>query len=149
MITDGELGWLAGIIDGEGSVRLYRKPRGISHVVVLSVRVTNTMPAIIDSTVRIMRGLIDNPNDVHVYQLTPSNRKICWSVEITKRSAVLSVLTAVLPYLFGKRIEAELLIEWCRERLKVRPGKGGGGLLSKEEHAYVNRFFAAIEERDI
>src|SRR5579863_6517286 len=63
--TDYELGWLAGILDGEGwigfSITQKRSGTGGSVFAKLEVRVNNTDKAIIDRTAEIMNKLGVNP----------------------------------------------------------------------------------------
>ncbi|MCR4298641.1 MAG: hypothetical protein NUV75_07810 [Gallionella sp.] len=126
---EGNLAWLAGIIDGEGNLHypVQTKPSGVNKVpndyFCPKLRITNT-------DVRMIRKISEiyvEENLTFFYALNSvkryKNRKDTWKnqMEITlgSQQGIKKLLQLVLPYLVNKRVMAELLIEtieWVQEQ---------------------------------
>jgi hypothetical protein len=104
--TEGEIGWLAGFIDGEGTLQLRRAPRRDKGAFYYSplIRVVNNSLEAAEQTRRIMGGFM--------YE----NRPGLWAVVLTGLSRVERVLTILLPLLTVKRERALLLLEYAETR---------------------------------
>jgi len=121
--TEAELGWLAGIIDGEGWLGMsietehwYRLGYNTRQKSIkVEIKVVNTDPAIVEKTAEIMRKL-----DVNVYiRCThPKGVKMPVYEASTKRMApVQRVLQAVRIYLVGtKQLRADLILRFIELR---------------------------------
>lgn len=118
-ISKRDLGWLAGIIDGEGSINLSILRRNGQIIPFLEIGNTNVPTA--QKATRIMKTLTEK--SIRCY---PKNSQMgyrpCWKVQATSHAAIKSVLQAVLPDLEGKRPQAELMLRY----LSAAPGKGRG-----------------------
>ena len=128
IVNPTHLSWSAGIFDGEGTIRMYKiTDRLNGHERILAdLRITNTNSEIISESVRILRLIVKDEKPVRIYpSMTPKNKKDCFHIQISKRRAVSDILTAVIPYLIGKRAQAEVILEYVNRRLFIQPRKGG------------------------
>lgn len=105
--------YLAGIIDGEGTITIHRHPQYNRKTFALRPRiiVTNTH-----------KGLIENLQDLHGGTIAKQeartvNYKPVYLWRISKTLDILSILLRCEPYMIIKKPHAELMIEYCRSRL--------------------------------
>jgi len=107
------LGYLAAIIDGEGSISLFTRNRGSYDDFLPYVEISNTEKEIIESA----RDMADVGE---VYE-TPrkTEHKTIYRLCIRRQHDIVLLLERVKPFLMSKRKQrlAELLIEYCLIRL--------------------------------
>jgi hypothetical protein len=117
MITEADIGWSAGIIDGEGCIGAYYSKRNAGSQ--LKVIVTNTDIRIIHRMYELWGGNICPCQRKLGANHKPSFR---WSVGGRKACEVLRVLQ---PYLVGKGEQAKLALEFGKllgkARVKLAP----------------------------
>lgn len=115
--TEAEIGWLAGIIDGEGHVGISMQNKSVSRSVSVDLQIVNTDFALIEKVVSIMRKLDVNPHirdRIHAKATWNSNR----IVSLRKFAHVKRVLDAVLPHLTGmKREKAQIVLALIESRM--------------------------------
>lgn len=118
--TQNEIGWLAGIIDGEGYLGLrwnlqrHRKKRYAQP----QMHIANTDEAIILRCQSIIRKLGLNPY-IRARQLKFGNRKIDYRIQLKNMSKVMRLLKAVRNDLTGnKKQRADIIIQFCEIRLE-------------------------------
>lgn len=105
-----ELGWLAGIIDGEGSISVVK--RGPTYVP--QVRMANTSKKLVDKYCEILDKL---EISYHCYgKQKEGNRKYQWDVAVTGRPRVLKFLSLIQDLLIAKQKQAEKVCEWIESR---------------------------------
>ena len=107
--TEAEIGWLAGIIDGEGHIGISMQNKSVSRSVSVDLQIVNTDFALIDKVVSILRKLDVNPHirdRIHIKATWSSNR----IVALRKFAHVKRVLDAVLPHLTGMKREKALIV---------------------------------------
>jgi hypothetical protein len=105
-VTDSELGWVAGILDGEGCIGLYRNSkngRSASHT--LRISVTNCDRPIIDELVRLAGGR------TRLSGKTNPNWRPSWLWDLSGYAA-LDLLRLVRPALIGKVAQADLALKF-------------------------------------
>ena len=114
--TPYELGWLAGFIDGEGTLQLPLRTRHgrIAEYLQPTIAVVNTDWVASQKTLEIMGGSMRE------------QRPGLYSVKLCGVRQVAMLLTILLPYLTAKRTRAELLIEYAKIR-QGRPGRATYG----------------------
>lgn len=129
-LSEAELGWMAGILDGEGSICLFlgvRKGGKLNHVSP-QVSLGNTDKAMIEEFVRIANKI---GTGVHVHERQPApggvpgmkpkrakSYKRMHFASIVGFQRVRTLLTAVTPYLVtSKRQKSELLLQFIDQRL--------------------------------
>ena len=116
-----EMSWLAGIIDGEGTITLSvinRKNK--PPLVKPKVQIVNTDILIID---KIKEILTKNqyPFWVTEYQAT-GNWKKRYAIEISGMGRIIKFLPYVNEYLVGKKELGEIILQWCLDRYNKRLG---------------------------
>jgi hypothetical protein len=106
-VKETDLAWLAGIIDGEGCIRITQEKRNPRMYYYARVTVTNTDARILNKVDSLFPGSL--------YQLTSKTRgskdRPCFTWMRENMHAG-EVLRAVLPYLVGKRDQAELALRF-------------------------------------
>ena len=116
-LTEAELGWLAGIWDGEGSITMFRHyEKGRENHFIPVICVVNTCHSIINHVVRLLdragirlRVAIQHKADGKIAQ--------SYQVMTSKHSIIKKFLMLLTPYLIGKRPQAELLARFVDARL--------------------------------
>lgn len=129
-VSKEEVGWLAGIIDGEGSIT-FQKPKkpqktGLKKIV-YGVHIVNTCEEMIDKCIRIINAFedgtgkpIEKKPKVYRIQAFKSN-KPCFQITIRKYSTLKNVLKAITPHLTEKRTKAEKLLNFvCKRKMHSR-----------------------------
>jgi hypothetical protein len=123
--TDAELGWLAGIIDGEGYLGMnlesehnyrdgYQTRR---HSIKIEIKVTNCDPEIVVKTAQIMQKLGVNPYIRQPAVDLKPNHKVHYEASIKRMAPVKRVLEAVRPYLVGSKLErADIILKFIQLR---------------------------------
>ena len=120
-VTREEIGWLAGIIDGEGYLGLQfykdkRKKHGYHMGISPSLHISNTDEKIILKSRDIMRKLDVNPY-VRVQKANKSIKKDNYRLQIHRMVKVEKILMVMLPYLTGtKQDRAKLVLEFIGNR---------------------------------
>jgi hypothetical protein len=105
-----DIGWVAGILDGEGMVTISK--RATSYVPV--VRVSNTSKALIDRFCDIMDMMEISYCCYGKHKA--GNRKYQWDVCIDGRPRVYKLLSLLKDHLVAKRQQANNVFEWIESR---------------------------------
>lgn len=137
-VTEGEIGWLAGIIEGEGSITMnVRKKswKGWEGVGVdLTVCVANTDGGVIEKTNSILERLIGaQPRIVETVKSPVYKKdgtayvnlnKTVMQVHVNKMVHILTVLKAIEPHMGGeKRARARLAMKFVERRIAKKTGE--------------------------
>ena len=111
--TPFEIGWLAGLWDGEGSITVFHHDKHFRPVVC----VTNTNLVILQKAVEIMDAMGIR---MRVQQMKISNgvHADAWQVTTTKLSIIERFLDVLTPHLVGKKPQALLMSRFIRNRSK-------------------------------
>ncbi len=122
-VTQIEIGWLAGFIDGEGYIGIQGyKTRNRHASYKCALQVSNTDEAMILKAQKIIQKVGTNPYiRTHGYGVRNQiHRKIVLVLVVAKMSRLIPVLELVVPYLTGlKKERGELVLEYCRSRMKT------------------------------
>jgi hypothetical protein len=137
--TDSEIGWLAGIIDGEGSVVMgiskYKDRRGNeTEYFITRLAVSNTEKTIIDKCASIIERL--GCSIYHCKEKTKhpthgnvGNKKVT-VLAITGFDSLLAILPVVIPHMYSyKKRRAELMLDYIKLRV---PKRGVGDSASRK-----------------
>jgi hypothetical protein len=113
--TDGERAWLAGFIDGEGTIAmtLGRNERTI-HVY---LTIPNTNLANMARARVLLRAILGR--DVRVGKPDRKDRRPIFVIAIQNRPDIRAILELVRPWLVGKRPQADLMMEY----FKIAPSR--------------------------
>jgi len=119
-VTQIEIGWLAGFIDGEGYIGIQRyKTRhdNMSHTV--AMQISNTDEEMILRAQKIIQKMGVNPYiRKHGYgERNKPKSKTVWVLVVHRMQPLANVLETVKPFLTGaKKERAELVFEYCASR---------------------------------
>lgn len=115
--TQAEIGWLAGIIDGEGHIGLSRQGTKKGDAIKTDLQIVNTDFALIDKVVDIMRRLGVNPyirDRVHNKETWATNR----IVSVGRFAHIKIILDVCKEYLTGmKREKADVMMALIESRM--------------------------------
>lgn len=116
--TETEIGWLAGIIDGEGHIGLSNQNTKKCRSVRADLQIVNTDNLLIEKLVNILRKMGVNPyirERVHVKKTWNTNT----IVTVGKFAHIKRILDIVLPHLTGmKREKADVVLALIESRMR-------------------------------
>lgn len=121
------LAYLAGLIDGEGTITLERSGiRRLNGVMGLSpvVLVANTDLAIVEFVTNQFRRMGANPHIKTQAKGYAKRQKQCYWVKVHSLTKAKKVLEPVIPYLIGKRAQAQLILDFVAYRGDSQLAKG-------------------------
>jgi hypothetical protein len=124
-VSKEDVGWLAGIIDGEGSITFQKplKPQktGLKKIV-YGVHIVNSNEEMIDKCVRIINQFDDGLGQLiekkpKVYRKCAFKmNKGMFQITIRRYGTIKNLLKAITPHLTEKRIKAEKLLNFVSKR---------------------------------
>ena len=140
-VTEAEIGWLAGMIDGEGNIScgLRQNDNGAKYLDV-KVRISGT-------DIRMMHhvGSIYERLGLVFFNSLMNKNKAEWktglNVEVSRQGSTLKLLKIIAPYLKGKNLVAESLIRVI-EYVKSVPAAGNGTRRDYAEHPEFKQLLA-------
>ena len=118
--TDTELAWLAGIVDGEGTIGLHRtNAKRYKHPYLRPhFQIANTDLRILEKVRGIMTAITGRPHNLVVTNdKRPEGHKIGYRVAANTQSAMVLLLPLLMPHLVGKREQAELVLGFSSKRM--------------------------------
>jgi len=107
-LAETDKAYLAGLIDGEGSIHAYL---GKAHIFNTKVAICNTHKPTIDWVQQQINGHIQTT--LKGYQYNRNHNKNCATVFISKIPDIKILLLAVLPYLKIKKEQATIMLRIC------------------------------------
>ena len=142
-VAEIEKAWLAGIVDGEGSIRIdYPRVQTSGNKngsAQPGVVITNNDWAIIEKAVDICQRIGINP---HVSRRA-GKRNETKDILVLGMPKIMIFLVAVMPYLTGQKSkQAVLLYRFCEQRKRL----GNINLLPNSERAYTQEQIAMVWE---
>lgn len=150
-VPEIDIGWLAGILDGEGSVRISKAapkkhPKPSAQYSVEAHAVTNTDDEIIRRVRRLLDAL-DVPHRVYSIRTTSrKDRQTFWKAAHTVRvwtvRGIQKFLLLMLPHLTGnKKLRAELVLQFIAIPKPRSYGKG------RRPEALTTRYEALYQQQ--
>jgi hypothetical protein len=113
-----DLGWLGGIIDGEGTITIRKHTRKNNALLLTPiVTMTNTDLLITNNYIRILES-IDVPFWITNYKGT-DRWKAKIRIETTGLRRCKKILPILIPFLVGKKELGVLVNSWCDRRLSL------------------------------
>jgi len=119
-VKSDKVAYIAGIIDGEGTLSIHKTPTGYSPV----IQIVNTNKELIE----FIRKYLGGASFCEIKHKHRKREKNCYYLKIRKTKKVLELCKLFLPYLIVKREQAKILIEFCRAKLR--------GDLNKQKELY-------------
>lgn len=113
-----DMGYLLGMIDGEGSCLLEEKYRkNNTFNLIPRIVITNSNPDIFGFLIRIMKNL-ELP--FHIWESRPTtNRRILNQIRIVGIKRIKRMTDLLLNYPSGKYEQLKILNDWCNYRLSI------------------------------
>lgn len=111
-----DVAWLAGIIDGEGSITMgFYKARGVYGP---AVSIVNTDQSILDECLRIL-GVLGCSSTVHRRKINHLGTRPVTQIVVANHASVMRLLEIVHPYLRSekKRVRGKAMLEFVQSRL--------------------------------
>ena len=117
--TEAELGWLAGIIDGEGTITIQRRMRHKKYPEYEArICIVNTNTDIIYKCDELFHKMNITP-----YHQIPNdgahNKLPLYEIRITRLAYIKILLDSIVIYLVGKKSQAQLVLQYVNSRLKL------------------------------
>lgn len=117
-VTDFELGWLSGIIDGEGCFTMSKGSKGAWNV---GFKLVNTSATLIEKFAEVLTKL---GIKYHIYNAFRSgNQRPAKRLEVNGPEKLKHMLDILLPYIEDKYEQAYAIHDWCVERTKSSYGE--------------------------
>jgi hypothetical protein len=118
-VTDFELGYICGLIDGEGCIGIEKQKRKGGFMLRPYIHITNTNSEVIDYARNVLGGGIEiqrkKPPEKDVYVLRIYNTKL-----------LVETLSRIKDKLILKKRQAELVLEFCQSRINGAVDRGLG-----------------------
>lgn len=114
-----DIGWLAGIIEGEGCFTLQKRANRAKTSWTPLVQITNTNPLIIQKAQRVLKDL---GLGCYVYTQAQKRYRICYRVVTLGLKRVQRLLQVVEPYIDCRKEQLESLKVWVNSRLSRERG---------------------------
>lgn len=120
-VTQYEIGWLAGFVDGEGYIGISQyKTRRRKTSYSCAIQVSNTDEKMILKAQQIVQKIGVNPYiRTHGYgERNKKKSKIVYVLVVHRMGKIIPILEAINPYLTGlKKERADLVLEYCKSRM--------------------------------
>lgn len=126
LVTETELAYLAGIIDGEGCISInhagvWKKTKAFQ----CKVRVANSNQNLINWVMQILGKLDIKAHITHSKRCEDNPKwKRVYDVAVLNQTKCHTLLKAISPYLIGKKAQASLLLEWIESRWNQKRPEG-------------------------
>lgn len=119
-----DVGWLAGIIDGEGSI-LFNKPKGIyANKILYSIYIVGTDMSLLKKCERIINQLIESNGKKYNLAVKRykqgifKTNKQTYVIQIWRQESLRQLLEAVLPHLTEKYLKSARLLNFLQKHKK-------------------------------
>lgn len=110
IISQLELGWFVGIIDGEGSITIRKQGPTFTP----TIKMCNTSKKLIDKYCELLDTM---EVSYHCYgRQKDGDRKYQWEVSVNGRPRVLKLLLLIADSLVSKQQQAYKVLEWIESR---------------------------------
>lgn len=143
-MLDTDLAWLAGLLDGEGSINF-----NISQRPQISVQVnfTNTNELIIAKCQNIITDMrLPSSRCENQNRVWSPHRKRAWVIAMSGQENVLDLLAELRPYVAGKRPQLDLISAFCTRRLETLRTVRREHRASRNEIPYTQWDIDAVNE---
>ena len=141
-VSSTELAWLAGLLDGEGTINISRKPTGkrkdgsIVCNYWVFVQFVNTNEEVMTKVIDLQTRLGAKPYVWHKPPAKTTHRAAIQTC-VQNMGKAEKILRPILPYLVGKKRHAELVLSFIEER-KATGGRGKYNPYSKDQMGMID-----------
>lgn len=117
--------WLAGVLDGEGSIYAQVMPPGRNTRcdiggMRINVKIGNTSMLLMQKAARIIEAITYRKHRIAMNQSSTVHGRLMYCVEVSSSKAIEALLEATLPYLTVKKAQAEAMLAYCESRKSTR-----------------------------
>ncbi len=112
-------GWLAGLIDGEGTLTVKRRRRVDGSVKYEPIIVINNTSRELLAKIREVCGCGTIVKHSERYTLMHPNWNVVWRLEIKGSFNVVTILKQIYPFLIAKKRHAEILMKICEKLIEA------------------------------
>ena len=117
MINIGQLGWLAGVIDGEGTITISKQNRGNYYSYKPEIHITNINFLILRKAQFLFKKI--SGDHVKIFVTDNKRENKVYRVRVQSINGCKNILKALTPHLIGKKKQAEIVLKWLsRERVR-------------------------------
>ena len=130
-VTQADIGWLSGIIDGEGSICIVRPKKINTNKILYGVFIVGSDYSLMIKSINIINKFNSEGGEPlklakKVYRIqTFKQTKGCWQLCIRKQDTIKNVLNACLPHLTEKKPKALKLLNFLNKHKKGTMFKEG------------------------
>ncbi len=149
MVSDIELGWLAGTLDGEGSVGISRnRNSGGNHSLILapSVQMSTTCKRTCDKVLDLLTALGCVGRGYTYQEKKPERHLPSHHMRVTRLGEVLPLTRIMAPITVTKQAQWRLLLEFCELRLDGATVTDKGTVTGGRRRPYEPRELTIAEE---
>lgn len=134
---EAKYAWLAGLWDGEGSIAVFRLKMDNRVKFCPALVLTNCDVSIMNEAEKILLSL---GSKFHWFERKQNNGRWKTSYTLTTRNSeyIRKVLTAIMPYLVGKRPQAEIVLRFLDRRDEINPPPHRSKKAGMSEDAELN-----------
>lgn len=148
--TEAELGWFAGLLEGEGCITFFKQPRKNGKFdIITGIQVTNTDINIINKLVDIL-----NKTDLSWFlrnkKVYSKNHSECYYLECRQHTMLKRSLELLIPYMYGnKKAKANLVLDFLNKRIERSVEKGKHNTpYSEDEVSLIPRDYMSSSQVD-
>ena len=119
-LTDAQIGWLAGIVDGEGNLQLCQNAMHIRAKVIV---LTNTSGLLIQAVSNLLTeaGIEHRIQNLSRGPGWKKQWKTAWNIEIGKVDHMKAFLALIHPHLVEKKVRCEIVAKFLERRRSYKP----------------------------
>lgn len=116
--TSTDIAWLAGFLDGEGTIGLSRQnSKNWPHPYLCPhLQAPNTDYRLIQRMVDIIEAILGKKVTVCVSNKGGDGWKRAWRVKVKAQKDLVKLLPLLMPYLVGKREQSQIVLDFCLRR---------------------------------
>lgn len=117
-VMDKDLAWLAGFLDGEGTIGISRTNSKASKTAYLRphLQAPNTDVRAIEEMARIIGEITGKRPSICISHKGDDRCRRAWRVKVSTQWELLMLLPALIPHLRLKKRQAEIALEFCKRK---------------------------------
>lgn len=148
-VSEVEKGWLAGIIDGEGSISINRLlSHGTNITYTCRIQVPNTN-VLITNKVQSIFNRLNVKGSTEKRQFGKKEWKTCYIITLNSAQQACALLPLIIPYLVGKREHAEVLYQFVSSRIESKKNRSQKIIFDKDNHMVAGTRSDKYSEEEI
>jgi hypothetical protein len=143
--SEAELGWFAGLLEGEGCITIHRQPRKSGKFdIIVGAQITNTDIVIINKLVEIL-DKCELSWFVRNKKVYSTNHNECFYIECRNQPMLKKSLEIFMPYMYGsKKAKASIVLKFITKR----DGKRGNNPYTSDELSLIPRDYMSGSPAD-